>query len=63
MDSVVRVSGMAVFRRRVAGRQDAEAVVPFTSLLEHSVVVVCDNAGGTSPLKAIKRRIYYMFCA
>ncbi len=43
-----RIGGMAVFRQRVAGRPDFEAVVPFSPLTETTFVMPFDNRSGFS---------------
>jgi hypothetical protein len=44
LDIVARLGGFAVFRQRTAGRPDAEAVVPLTSLAERNFVLMYDNS-------------------
>jgi hypothetical protein len=43
-----RIGGLAVFRQRVAGRPDFEAVVPISSAFDKRFVLLFDNAAGFS---------------
>lgn len=46
LESSLKVSGMAVFRSRAAGRNDSEAVVPFCSRYDNRFLLPFDNTSG-----------------
>ena len=48
-----KIAGIGVFRQRVAGRPDFEAVIPAVSILDDRVVLIFDNSNGYTTAAAL----------